>query len=191
MEESVQQFRSAFHGFNREDVVRFIEEMTARHYGEVSRLQDDLRRVHAELDARQESNLLTENETLKGEKAGLEAKNAELQAQVEALEARLTDPEPPDGSTDWTSEELAAYRRAESVERQARERAAHICRQADSLVAGLAARMDSSHQNMTDAAEALGKALDGLQAALDLAQATLHDGAEALRQLHPDESAGA
>ena len=45
MAEPVQNFRTAFHGFNREDVVRFLETATARHTAEVNQLQDDVARL--------------------------------------------------------------------------------------------------------------------------------------------------
>ena len=48
MAEPVQNFRTAFHGFNREDVVRFLETATARHTAEVNQLQDDVARLEKE-----------------------------------------------------------------------------------------------------------------------------------------------
>ena len=49
MTESVQNFRAAFHGFNREDVVRFLEATAARHAAEVNQLRDDVKRLEEEL----------------------------------------------------------------------------------------------------------------------------------------------
>ena len=49
MAEPVQNFRTAVHGFNREDVVRFLETATARHTAEVNQLQDDVARLEKEL----------------------------------------------------------------------------------------------------------------------------------------------
>ena len=37
-----QTFRSAFNGFNREDVVRYIEYLNAQHAAEINRLQSEL-----------------------------------------------------------------------------------------------------------------------------------------------------
>ena len=45
MAEPVQNFRTAFHGYNREDVVRFLEPATDRHTAEVNQLQDDVARL--------------------------------------------------------------------------------------------------------------------------------------------------
>ena len=54
MAEPGQNFRTAFHGFNREDVVRFLETATARHTAEVNQLQDDVARLEKELAALRE-----------------------------------------------------------------------------------------------------------------------------------------
>ena len=53
-----QKFRSALNGFNREDVVRFIEYTNARHEAEVSQLKEELASLRAELDTRQPAEVL-------------------------------------------------------------------------------------------------------------------------------------
>lgn len=170
MAEPVQNFRTAFHGFNREDVVRFLETATARHTAEVNQLQDDVARLEKELAA------LREQQT--------------PEVSREELEAQLTEPEAPVGDqTNWKDEELAAYRRAETVERQARNRAAQMYHRVNGLIADLAARMEGSKAEMTTAAEALGQALDQLQSALDGGQDVLTEGAATLRALEPEHPA--
>ena len=123
----------------------------------------------------------------------LQAENARLKAQVEELETQLTEPAatPIRDETNWKDEELAAYRRAETVERQARNRAAQMYHRVNGLIADLAARMDGSKAEMTAAAEALGQALDQLQLALDGGQSILTEGTATLRALeleHPADS---
>lgn len=197
MAEAAQNFRFAFHGFNREDVVSFLEQTMARHAQEVNELKEEIHRLEGELSQAREAPradvaaLRQENCALKEQGEALEKENKTLKEAVESLESQLTAPEsgPRPEGTDWESEELAAYRRAENVERQAKARASQLYDRINGLVADLAARMDGSHQNMTEAAESLGKSLDGLQAALDLAQATLHDGAGGLRALHLEREA--
>ena len=163
MAEPVQNFRTAFHGFNREDVVRFLETATARHTAEVNQLQDDVARLEKELAA------LREQQT---------------------PEVSREEPEAPVGDqTNWKDEELAAYRRAETVERQARNRAAQMYHRVNGLIADLAARMEGSKAEMTTAAEALGQALDQLQSALDGGQDVLTEGAATLRALEPEHPA--
>ncbi|MFR1754950.1 MAG: hypothetical protein ACLSV7_09710, partial [Oscillospiraceae bacterium] len=125
MSEPVQNFRTAFHGFNREDVVRFLETATARHTAEVNQLRDEIARLEGDLSLlRMRSGDGASQEELEA----LQAENARLKAQVEELETQLTEPAatPIRDETNWKDEELAAYRRAETVERQARNRAAQM-----------------------------------------------------------------
>ena len=190
MSEPVQNFRTAFHGFNREDVVRFLETATARHTAEVNQLRDEIARLEGDLSLlRMRSGDGASQEELEA----LQAENARLKAQVEELETQLTEPAatPIRDETSWKDEELAAYRRAETVERQARNRAAQMYHRVNGLIADLAARMDGSKAEMTAAAEALGQALDQLQLALDGGQSILTEGTATLRALeleHPADS---
>lgn len=190
MSEPVQNFRTAFHGFNREDVVRFLETATARHTAEVNQLRDEIARLEGDLSLlRMRSGDGASQEELEA----LQAENARLKAQVEELETQLTEPAatPIRDETNWKDEELAAYRRAETVERQARNRAAQMYHRVNGLIADLAARMDGSKAEMTAAAEALGQALDQLQLALDGGQSILTEGTATLRALeleHPADS---
>ena len=190
MSEPVQNFRTAFHGFNREDVVRFLETASARHTAEVNQLRDEIARLEGDLSLlRMRSGDGASQEELEA----LQAENARLKAQVEELETQLTEPAatPIRDETNWKDEELAAYRRAETVERQARNRAAQMYHRVNGLIADLAARMDGSKAEMTAAAEALGQALDQLQLALDGGQSILTEGTATLRALeleHPADS---
>lgn len=190
MSEPVQNFRTAFHGFNREDVVRFLETATARHTAEVNQLRDEIARLEGDLSLlRMRSGDGASQEELEA----LQAENTRLKAQVEELETQLTEPAatPIRDETNWKDEELAAYRRAETVERQARNRAAQMYHRVNGLIADLAARMDGSKAEMTAAAEALGQALDQLQLALDGGQSILTEGVATLRALeleHPADS---
>ena len=190
MSEPVQNFRTAFHGFNREDVVRFLETATARHTAEVNQLRDEIARLEGDPSLlRMRSGDGASQEELEA----LQAENARLKAQVEELETQLTEPAatPIRDETNWKDEELAAYRRAETVERQARNRAAQMYHRVNGLIADLAARMDGSKAEMTAAAEALGQALDQLQLALDGGQSILTEGTATLRALeleHPADS---
>ena len=75
-------------------------------------------------------------EVSREELEALRGENTRLKAQIEELEAQLTEPEAPVGDqTNWKDEELAAYRRAETVERQARNRAAQMYHRVNGLIA--------------------------------------------------------
>ena len=45
-----QNFRITFNGFNRDDVVKYIEQLNARHNAEVNRLKSDLHYLQEKLD---------------------------------------------------------------------------------------------------------------------------------------------
>ena len=67
-----QNFRSAFNGFNREDVVQYIEEVNAKHAAEISQLNSDMQYLQDKL---------TQYEALAEE--GTEEPNPDLEQQVE------------------------------------------------------------------------------------------------------------
>jgi len=135
-------FRSALSGFKREDVVSYIEYLTARHTAELNQLRSEIEYLRSREDtaAQPES---AEVEALNGRihellercalledqqiAAGIEAEDklraaedrcAELERQLqEAQSASLA-------QVNHTQLELEAYRRAERAERLAQERAA-------------------------------------------------------------------
>ena len=74
-----QNFRSAFNGFNREDVVRYLEYINAKHTAEVNQLTSDVDHLRAKLEtAEPQSDAI----------AALEAERDELKTQLEAMAAR-------------------------------------------------------------------------------------------------------
>lgn len=202
MAEPVQNFRAAFHGFRREDVVQFLEMVTARHAAEVNQLKDDRVRLQQELDAlrqrcqQPDMTLQTENDRLREEVNALQEQVAQLRAEntqvlsdlEQATAAPVQEPVPA-VKMDWREEELAAYRRAEAMERQAKVRVSQLYDQLNGLVADLGMRLEENQGQMSTAAESLGAALEELQAALDRSQDLLKNGAGSLRvlQVRPEE----
>ena len=91
------QFRTALHGYNREDVVAFIDRMSREHEEIVRRLEEKNERLRAELaQANEALNAAGENpETEKALSdaqalaADLRARNSELEEQVRSLEDAL------------------------------------------------------------------------------------------------------
>ena len=126
---SVHHFRSAFNGFNREDVVQYIEYMNNQHAAKLEQLTAQLREAQSQ------------------------PQDPELQARLEAAEARcalleeeLAKKETP---TTPTEEELEAYRRAEQAERLARERAHQIYTRANAVLADVTLKAESVSQQVT------------------------------------------
>ena len=206
-----QNFRLAFHGFNRDDVVQFLEAEQAKHTMEVNNLKDDVMRLEASLISAQMAAqaapapqaedpalqeqleaLQTEKKALQEQLEALQAENTTLHEQLEELQTRPA-PEAPQApqaveptDSNLRDQELEAYRRAENVERQARIRAGQMSTQVHTLVEDISGRMDGTQAEMTEAADELGQALERLQAALDHSRAALQDGAAAFRALQPE-----
>ena len=111
---ATQRFRSAFHGFNREDVVNYIEYLNNHYTAQVQQLNNQLQEAKGPVS---------------------DGVAADLQAQLDAalercakLEAQLATRE------DVANRELEAYRRAEEAERKAVARANAIYDQAQNAL---------------------------------------------------------
>ena len=176
--------RSAFNGFNREDVVHYIEYLNANHEKQIKQLKADLATMqrdsflpeaHEELEeqlaemqeqfAQQESlltalnvekdELLTKCSQLEAVLAVLTTENKDLADKVTQLEAQLA-ATPENNSavaqqprfTPSMEEELAAYRRAERVERQANERANALYRNLRTALQDTVAKADEAVSNL-------------------------------------------
>ena len=97
MAEPINQFRAALHGYNREDVVDYIDRMTQEHDDTVLRLQKANAKLREELDEANEAltaakqnpeteRALSDAQTLI---ADLRKRNGELEERVQSLEAEL------------------------------------------------------------------------------------------------------
>ena len=188
----VQNFRSAFHGFNREDVVRYIEYTSNKHADQLNQLRGE------------NQNLLNELDTLRAAMA----KQAELVAQLEAAQAQLTDAnaqleaakaqreadqaeladlreQAANSAKALAREELEAYRRAEQAERAAKERAAQLYRQATGTLADAATHIDTAAGNFRQVAERMNDHMLELQAAVDASKNALLDASDILCAIRP------
>lgn len=177
-------FRSAFNGFNREDVVHYIEYLNANHANQIKQLQADLATMQRESflpdvdddqddtvaemqeQFQQQEALLTALNTEKDELLArcsqleaivsvLTSENKDLSDKVAQLEAQLTSvtaerdtaAAKPQFSA-CVEEELAAYRRAERVERQATERANALYRKLRIALQDTADKADHAVTNL-------------------------------------------
>ena len=168
-------FRSSLHGFNRMDVVQFIQKTTSEHELELRRLaeertrqQEELEQQKKELAARQE-----ESERQKQELSQLRAELAELREQNAALRQAQEPAERPAAAVQkprYDEMELTAYRRAEQTERMARERAAASAVRMRSAFEQAEEKLKARRQDITGLSdrfhadyERLKQALDGVQ----------------------------
>lgn len=210
-------FRSAFNGFHREDVVHYIEYLNAKHTTEVNQLKAELELL------RSQNTIPTDVEELREQLAAAQDINDQLQAQVAELEERCgamseqaaEDPEIPAAplcqpsfeleercrelerqleearnSTAASSQyhftqELEAYRRAERMEREARERAEVVYRQANGALADATVKVDEAYAQLGDLADKVSEQLTRLQQAVTGSRQALADATASLYHITP------
>lgn len=86
--EQPQNFRSAFNGFNREDVVHYLEFLNNKHNSELIQLNQEVDQLRSRLNAVDPA-LETRCQDLEAQLDAANAEKAELKAQLAALEAKL------------------------------------------------------------------------------------------------------
>ena len=170
-------FRSAFNGFNREDVVHFIEYINARHSAEINQLRAELDLLRHRADAPAEdrsqelADALAEIESLKAELAQLQQRAAKAEAA----------PAVPSG----TAMELEAYRRAERTERVARARAALVYHRVNGVLADASVKVDEAHGRIDGLTQQVTAQLAQLQEAVTSSRQALSDAAATLYTIRP------
>lgn len=129
-----QRFRSAFNGFNREDVVNYIEYLNNRYTAQIEQLNNQL----------QESKDSVSPDVILGLQAQLDAalmRCAELENQLR------------DKPESTVTKELEAYRRAEEAERRAYERANGIYAQAQTALECATTMAESAAEEFNQVAD--------------------------------------
>lgn len=157
---SVQNFRSALNGFNREDVVRYIEYINNRN-------KTQLEQMHNQVIAAQNR----EKELL--------SRVDEAQAHVRELEEKLAslDAGEPGNATE---EELEAYRRAERAERLAEERAQKIYDKASAVIRSATADAKAATAGIADLSDKLLALLEEYRRCVTNAAGSFASASEAL-----------
>ena len=180
-----QKFRSAINGFNREDVVRFIEYSNSRHEAEATQLREELASLRAELNDRQPVEdsrveaLVQKCAELQRENAALHQENAALRQQQQTVVVEKTPPAP-------TDDELAAYRRAERAERVAKGRVSQMYIRANAALADTAANLDGAAADLGKVAAVAMDQLRVLQTAVYDSKQVLADAAVTLGSIRPE-----
>lgn len=183
-------FRSALNGFNREDVVHYIEYLNTQHATEISRLQSELEFLRSK--APQEAPAAKEpvdNELVEQQAARIrelfdqckvqEETIAELTAQLEKTALQTS-------CVSSTEEELEAYRRAERAERVARERAGQIYQQVNGVLADATAKVDEAAALVGSMAGQLSSQLAQFQCAVTGSKQALCDAAATMYAIRPE-----
>lgn len=192
-------FRSALNGFNRDDVVHYIEYLNAQHASEVNQLTSEAEFLRSKLEERldlpgeeespadvqaleaQLQAALAENKRLEEElQSALEAKE-QAQADLEALRNQQTT------TQNVTSQELEAYRRAERVERLAQERSVQVYHRVNGVLADATVKVDEAADTIGTLSDQVLAQLNQLQQAVSGSKQALQDAAQTMYALRPEQ----
>ena len=173
-----QNFRSAFNGFNREDVVHYIEYINARHNAEVKQLKSELDLLQSQQDE------MPDVSALEAELAALREERDQLLEKIAQLEAQ---PVAPATVTTSAELELETYRRAERMERVARERAEQVYFQANAALADATVKVDAAALQISQMSEAVLNQLNGLQLAVNNSKQALSDASATMYAIRPTQ----
>ena len=185
----VHTFRTAMRGFNREDVVQYIEYINNKHNTEREQLNTQLQLAREELaKAQDNSDLLAQLEAANARCAELEAKVSELESEMDELtsaqpEEAPAEPAAPEVPAKTAEDELEVYRRAERAERLARDRAAQIYTKANAILADVTVTVESVSDEITTLTSQLSAQAEAAKAQLQEAVASMY----AIRPEQEDE----
>ena len=208
-----QTFRSAFNGFHREDVVNHIAYMTSKHDALVKELRSENDTLRTELEdlrsrldddtaaqdraADLERDLEAKGQELSDLREELETANQLLNEQAEQLaalreeleEAKEAAAKPAaieKSANHW--DELRAYRRAETAERQAKERVNDLYTSANTALRGAGSTLADTNAAFEALAEKFREDLVELMNAIETGKTALTTAADTLDTLRPEES---
>ena len=208
-----QTFRSAFNGFHREDVVNHIAYMTSKHDALVKELRSENDTLRTELEdlrsrldddtaaqdraADLERDLEAKGQELSDLREELETANQLLNEQAEQLaalreeleEAKEAAAKPAaieKSANHW--DELRAYRRAETAERQAKERVNDLYTSANTALRGAGSTLADTNAAFEALAEKFREDLVELMNAIETGKTALTTAADTLDTLRPEET---
>ena len=195
-----QNFRSAFNGFNRDDVVKYLEYINSRHHAQVNQLtgendylrqqleaaqavsgaQEELQRLQ-ELCASQQEEL----EELRAVRTAMEARCSGMERELE--EAQRKAEEAQSTAQCGVAQELEAYRRAERMEREARERSEQIYRQTNSVLADATVQLEDATGGIFELADQVMGQQEQLRSAVERSKQALKNASDTMYAIRPQE----
>ena len=189
----MQNFRKAINGFNREDVVRYIEYINAKHAEELNQLRSEIEFLQEKLNASAQEPAVEEaaeeqEEIVSGRVQELEVEVQDLRSQLAAaLEAKAAAEASRNvsGTQFRMEQELEAYRRAERTERIARERADQVYRTTNGVLADATVRVDEAASMISEMSEQVMFQLNLLQNAVSGSKQALKDAAATMYAIRP------
>ena len=182
-----QTFRSAFNGFNREDVVRYIEYLNNQHKSQVAQLNTELEELRTQLAQAQEAAVVSPNADLEQRLEESQNRCASLEAELAEANALLEEAmNAQENAVQVRSEEeLEAYRRAERTERLARERAEQLYAQANGALAEATTLVDQAASQIGAMANDIAGQMNSFRDAVIGTKAVLADAAAAMYSIRP------
>lgn len=188
-----QTFRNALNGFNREDVVRYIEFLNAQHAAEINRLNSELaflrNKAEQESPAPTETANAANDELIEHQAARIRELFDRCKAQeqeIENLKADLSQAQQHSSQKSCMEDELEVYRRAERMERMARERAEQMYNQTNAVLADATVKVDDAASLIGQISEKVMAELNELQAAVAGSNQSLRDAVAAMYAIRPD-----
>ena len=183
-----QNFRTAFNGFNREDVVHYIEYLNTRHAAEISQLNSELEYLRSSQSAPESQPDDGNAELIEQQAARIRElfdRCKELETELEVLKAEKAQEQPQAGVTSQ-AEELEAYRRAERAERRAKERAELVYHQVNGTLADATVKVEEAAALIGDLSDRVTEQLTQLQTAVAGSKAALKDAAATMYAIRPE-----
>lgn len=166
---TIQHFRTALGGFNRQDVVNYIEYLNNQHNSQIQQLNTQLQTALSQSSPAQV--------------AGLQEQLDAANARIAQLEEQLQNAEAAIGH----EAELETYRRAERAERAAQERSRQIYEQANAVLADTTAQADNAAHQIGAIADQVVAQLQQYQDAILQTKGGFEDAVATLYAIRPEE----
>lgn len=197
-------FRSALNGFNREDVVRYIEYLNAQHAAEVEQLTAETEFLRGKLekwpelppesdDSQQVQALTQANAALEVQLQAAAEEKARLEEEIQAALAAKYQAETAlealrqSAARNLTGEELEAYRRAERMERLARERSEKVYHQVNGVLGDASVKVDEAAQTIGALSDQVLGQLNQLRDAVTGSKQALQEASQTMYALRPTQ----
>lgn len=181
-----QNFRSAFNGFNRQDVVHYLEYINTKHQDQINSLTAETEDLHRQLEELQAQ--AAQIAELEARLAAMTEERNALHAQLEQIQAAeaVQEPRPEMDGGSQVADELDSYRRAQQVERSARERAELVYHQANGVLNEAIAKVDTATAEITAKTDEAMSQLTQLQMAVSTSKQALQDAASLMNTIRPN-----
>ena len=180
-----QTFRSALGGFNREDVVRYLEYINAQHTAELNQLRSEIEFLRSKEAQTPSPAEVSDQSELVQQQASRIRELFDLCKQQEEKIAELTSRLEAAPTASSAEAELEAYRRAERAERVAQERADQILQQVNSALADATVKVDEASALLGSMADQLSGQLDRFRSAVNGSKQALQDAAATMYAIRP------